>query len=240
MDEGYAKNGSRKLEQEVCSRRSENCAEIVSYPPDPLEHMGDKRKQYIQAAVAICAELGKGKAFGVADTGSMYPLLDHTCRIYMTYTSLDDIDIGDIVVFHTHSGHLVAHRVLQKCEREGKSLMLQRGDWGIGLPSAIWAHQVVGRVVLVDQSNGGTLDLTTRRARTLYGVFARICLFTYGLPVVRRSILHNIWRGTEARLEGPGNRAKHWLAKGITYTESKFRYGMSWMIMELLGRERKP
>jgi hypothetical protein len=196
--------------------------------------MEDRQKRYVQTAVAIYAELGKKKALRVADTGSMYPLLDHTCRIHMAYTSVDNIDIGDIIVFYTHSGHLVAHRVLQKHTEEGKGMIYQKGDSGIGLPNAIWPHRIVGKIVSVHRPNGSMLDLTTEKATTLYRTFARACTFAYRLPVVRRSILHSLRRRKGDSWVGIWNRAKYQFAEAVTHIDLRFRYHVSWIIMKLL------
>jgi signal peptidase I len=105
---------------------------------------------------------------------SMHPLVRDGDILVVRPAELDEIKVGDVVLYRAPDAGIVAHRVVQKQTRGGRALLVVRGDaTGTPDPQVLWS-QVLGRVASIER-RGRTIvaeSWTSRHAAPFYrGLF---------------------------------------------------------------------
>lgn len=104
----------------------------------------------------------KGKGWLPVLTDSMVPMIRPGDQVLISFTGVEQINFGDILLFK-RNGELIVHRVLRKWQREEGVYFLEQGDtrYTFGLVSA---KNAIGRVDLVKRGNK-IMDLTSPLSR---------------------------------------------------------------------------
>ncbi|NVM20309.1 MAG: hypothetical protein HWN68_00830 [Desulfobacterales bacterium] len=111
-------------------------------------------------------------------SGSMRPLIDAQDRVLAKHMEADEVEPGDIILFK-NSHVLVTHRVIRILRRNGKTMILQRGDAG-GSASTVAPESVMGKVVAVEK-DGRLLRLDCGWARVVNAFLGFQNCCSYGL-----------------------------------------------------------
>jgi signal peptidase I len=84
---------------------------------------------------------------------SMFPFIrkGNLCR----FTLLDSPKLikGDVVLFHSVSGQLVAHRLSNTKELDGKQVFILKGDTNLGFDQPVKEHQIIGVLAYVQKGD---------------------------------------------------------------------------------------
>jgi len=104
-----------------------------------------------QTALALSQELPGSRLMTVASTYSMYPTIDWDSIVVIVPTSLDKVQVGDVICFRDtrlDGSHTILHRV-EKIMLKDRRLVtrgdhLERAD-----PHAVQAEALVGKAVYV-------------------------------------------------------------------------------------------
>jgi signal peptidase I len=100
-------------------------------------------------------------------TGSMRPLLNPGDRIHVKRAGAVEIRARDVILFKGENNVFITHRVLKVSEKNGKQMILQRGDAG-GIPSPVPSEWIIGKVIAVEKHgiyspiNKGKLGMLNR------------------------------------------------------------------------------
>ncbi len=97
-------------------------------------------------------------------SGSMRPLIDVGDRVLAKRVGLSDVKARDIVVLRNREV-LVTHRVLKIFEKDGTTVIFQKGDSG-SYASLVAAECVTGKVVAIEK-DGRILRLDRGRIRVV-------------------------------------------------------------------------
>lgn len=65
---------------------------------------------------------------------------------------MDDITPGDIIFYRSEGNTVVVHRVVKKIKKDGKEIIITKGDSASYLDSPISSEQVLGKVVAVKRN----------------------------------------------------------------------------------------
>ncbi len=86
-----------------------------------------------------------------ADGTSMYPLIKkgNICRFVACKTSA--IKKGDVILFQTKNGTLVAHRFLKSNYHLNQVEYLFKGDTNLGMDEPIKDEKIIGKLVLINK-----------------------------------------------------------------------------------------
>jgi len=81
-----------------------------------------------------------------AQGDSMFPLIQRgdVCRFILS--SPDSLEKGDIVLFHTEHGQLIAHRVLHRQMIDGSLHYILKGDSNLGCDVPVKEGQLIGKL----------------------------------------------------------------------------------------------
>ena len=108
-------------------------------------------RSYLTPALEIWKETGR-KIKLMVDGDSMAPLIKAGDWIFLQPTRLDNLNLGDVVVF-LQNENIVVHRLIKRRKIEGKWWLCQKGDNLLG-----WAwipeDTVLGRVESIQGANG--------------------------------------------------------------------------------------
>jgi signal peptidase I len=124
--------------------------------------------------------LGRGAALRVrARGGSMAPFIHDGDVVTIEPVTDRGVLVGDVVLYRTAAGGLVAHRVLRKIMGCGAEALLVRGDATSGPYDQVLPEQVLGKVVSLERDGAVVrLDSWHRRLGAL--------LLTSGVALLRR------------------------------------------------------
>ena len=96
----------------------------------------------------------KGTISLPADGISMFPLIkaNEVCRF--TSFEIDEMNKGDIMLFHSHTGRLIAHRFYQKIRLEGKrELYVFKGDANRWYDEPVPPENLLGKLITIHKGN---------------------------------------------------------------------------------------
>ncbi|MCL6458742.1 MAG: signal peptidase I [Gorillibacterium sp.] len=87
-----------------------------------------------------------------AHGSSMYPLIqeESICRFHPMQK--ENISRGDIILFHSTSGDLIAHRLYAVIHQHHECLYLCKGDTNLGADEPIQAKQILGVLYSIRKS----------------------------------------------------------------------------------------
>lgn len=96
-----------------------------------------------------------------AKGSSMYPIIreGNMCRFRPVETK--KLAIGDIILFCSDSGQLIAHRLLSVIRREDQLLYICKGDTNLGCDAPIRREQMIGVLFSIGKSSK-ELQMTNR------------------------------------------------------------------------------
>jgi signal peptidase I len=86
---------------------------------------------------------------------SMLPLIRSGTIIQVEPVKVQDLQVGDVVVYHDSADALVAHRLIGKSLFQGKIVLTMKGDaFSRSAAERVAAEQVLGRVTAVEWGRG--------------------------------------------------------------------------------------
>ena len=127
--------------------------------------------------------LKKGHCVRIPTLGrSMFPLISSI--IHIEPATAEEIRIGDIVVYGSEE-NMVAHRLAKKITKEGKEILVVKGDAWLG-SSEVLPENVMGRVIKVEKW-GIQLNLNKGIGKTIDIICRCIAPFTSRLYSIMRN-----------------------------------------------------
>jgi signal peptidase I len=117
-----------------------------------------------------------------ASGNSMYPLIKKgdLCRFITIYPS--HLTRGDIVLYHSLTGQLVAHRLVSTREHDGKRTFILKGDTNLGLDKPVEEPQIIGLLTSIKKGD---------KSIHMNGLFARL----WSSLILTFPILSGVLRG---------------------------------------------
>ena len=84
---------------------------------------------------------------------SMFPLIrqDDLCQFAVCEPAR--LKKGEVVLFYSRTGQLVAHRFYHKKDIEGIPYFVFKGDTNLGFDFPIQANQIVGKLTIIDKQH---------------------------------------------------------------------------------------
>jgi len=98
-----------------------------------------------------------------AEGGSMWPTICLGEAVIVEPITATEVKLTDIVLYRTGRG-LIGHRVVGIASRDGKRVLLTRGDADQGAGEPVVAEQILGRLVAVER-DGRCIALAGRKAK---------------------------------------------------------------------------
>lgn len=81
----------------------------------------------------------------------MLPLIRSGTIIQVEPVKVQDLRVGDVVVYHNYAEALLAHRLIRKSLVQGRIVLITKGDTFSGnATEEVEPEQVLGRVVVVE------------------------------------------------------------------------------------------
>lgn len=84
---------------------------------------------------------------------SMYPYIKQGDKCSFTQFDLTTIEKGDVILFITKTGQLIAHRYVFSQTIGDKNLYICKGDTNLRIDNAIEHEQILGKLVLIKKHN---------------------------------------------------------------------------------------
>jgi signal peptidase I len=79
-----------------------------------------------------------------ASGNSMFPFIQKGDLCRFISVNSDQLTRGDIVLYHSLTGQLVAHRLLSMKKLKGKRLFILKGDTNLGMDQPVEEQQIIG------------------------------------------------------------------------------------------------
>jgi len=139
------------------------------------------------------AILGQGHRLKFQASGhSMSPVILHGAILEVEPRPGTEIRVGEVAFYRNPGGGLVAHRVVRKRFRRGRTIFLIKGDAHSCRSEGVYSTQILGRVVRVEQQ-GCCLKLDRLPEKLLGKTLAYL---SFGPPWLGRIsyLLGNGWR----------------------------------------------
>jgi signal peptidase I len=116
---------------------------------------------------------------------SMYPFIKqgNICRFVSCETK--QLKKGDVILFYSHTGQLIAHRLVSIITKENKLLFLLKGDTNLGFDQLIGREQILGKLVTI-QKQHKTVNPEHQMAR----LWGKIILSYPVIPGILRKYLN--------------------------------------------------
>jgi len=92
---------------------------------------------------------------------SMWPFLNAEERLIIKKTSIEDLRVGDIILYRSDN-QLVCHRLVRKVKEKERYLLYARGDNSFSAPELVRQERLFGRAIGIIK-NGKMLSLTGRK-----------------------------------------------------------------------------
>ncbi|MFQ5574902.1 MAG: signal peptidase I [Terriglobia bacterium] len=140
--------------------------------------------------------------------GSMYPIIRNGEIIEVASAVVQEIRLGDVLLFRTNGGRMVAHRVVSAHGRKARRQFLTKGDILPRLDPPVLADQVVGRVVGIERC-GRWIDPNT--------LIRRVQGLTISAAAVAAGRVLEAGRAAEQLARGLGLRGITWLQGARSY-----------------------
>jgi signal peptidase I len=84
---------------------------------------------------------------------SMYPFIQKGDVCRFTLADPSKLIKGDIVLFHSLTGQLIAHRLTNTKEFDGNRLFLLKGDTNLGFDQPIEERQIIGLLTYIQKGD---------------------------------------------------------------------------------------
>ncbi len=132
--------------------------------------------------------LGRGDRIRFrARGGSMFPFIRNGEIVEVESVDVGQIRLGDVMFYHTWSGRIFAHRVIEKRKEEKGIVLVAKGDAVPHPDGLVYPDQVLGRVVMVERS-GRNIRFDKGLHRLVGVLYARASPFSSWIyPVLRRA-----------------------------------------------------
>jgi len=124
----------------------------------------------------------KGKGWFKIISGSMYPLIDINDKVLVKRIFPSEVRLGDIILFK-NDDVLVMHRVIKIEERNGRMMILQKGD-ASNYASMITPEMILGKVKAIEKK-GKILSLDSGRGKVINNFlgFKNTVLYRFDLKI---------------------------------------------------------
>lgn len=105
---------------------------------------------------------------GLLKGTSMWPLLKEGDMVIYKKVTVDQLNTGDLIAFESNKMK-ICHRLVEKRNRKGKIIVVERGDNQSGFSKILESDQICGRVVEVFR--GRKQIAFNKRSMTLFCLF---------------------------------------------------------------------
>jgi hypothetical protein len=98
--------------------------------------------------------LGKGNCLRFqACGGSMHPFIKNGQIIQVRPTKISEINSGDIIFYRNLDDRMIVHRVIKKYRKNGKIVLLTKGDSTSEFDEYVYPENILGKVVAIEKNN---------------------------------------------------------------------------------------
>lgn len=123
----------------------------------------------------------------------MYPFFREKDNLICILITVPEIQVGDIVI-HSRFDALYAHRVTRKYKKNGKIIVITKGDALAYFDIPLKEEDILGKAISIEK-NSGTINLETRTWRIINYIIAIYSLSTgliyQKLCSIKRKLLKN-------------------------------------------------
>jgi hypothetical protein len=91
-----------------------------------------------------------------AHGGSMHPFIKNGDIIEIKPTEASAVRLGDVILYHSAGGRLLAHRVIELGTQRGQVALVTKGDAASGPDQLVHPEQVLGQVVAIERGRRKT------------------------------------------------------------------------------------
>ncbi|WP_318505157.1 signal peptidase I [Bacillus sp. T3] len=88
-----------------------------------------------------------------AEGNSMYPFIQNGNICHFDFIEPKHIKKGDIILFHSEVGKLVAHRFHRMEMKNGHLFYILKGDSNLGYDAPVMEQQIIGRMASIQRNN---------------------------------------------------------------------------------------
>ena len=124
----------------------------------------------------------------------MTPLICHKDRVIAQRTAVDDIHLGDIILYQVSSDRLFIHRNIHKTVDDGQVILFTKADNLLFAEPPITADRILAKITAVEKSFR-TIRLDTKLSRFLNRWLARysyaIHILSFQLRSLKRALFSN-------------------------------------------------
>lgn len=113
----------------------------------------------------VAEELKYGQSLRTNTKGSsMYPFIKKDDMVIVKPIKFEQTRIGDIIVYkRAAEGDFTMHRLIRKRkDKQGRDFLFTKADASIHGDFPVYSPDVYGKVVIIEQKNGRTINLETR------------------------------------------------------------------------------
>jgi signal peptidase I len=126
----------------------------------------DRSRFFLDVATGI---LHRGYGIRLRVEGSsMMPTIRPGEAVIVKPATATNVKLKDIVFYQTERG-VIGHRLVRITNRNGKLVLLARGDADKGASEPVAPAQILGRLVAVER-NGRCIDLAGRKAKVKHSI----------------------------------------------------------------------
>ena len=137
--------------------------------------------------------LSKDSAFYFRAKGrSMLPLIHEGDILFIEPCSLKGLCIGDIVFYQTHTRYPIVHRIINEISRDGKNILLIKGDYTFGKGDEVLFDDVIGKVTKVKRGKL-SINLNKLPGRVVSLLFFGIACFLMSARRIASRLLRRLY-----------------------------------------------
>lgn len=120
--------------------------------------------------------LGRGNSLRFrVHGGSMHPFIKDGDVIEVKPVTISKIRLGDAIFYPTSWGMLRVHRAIKKHKKNGRVILMTKGDVGLNFDPPLQGDNIMGKVIAIEKSNV-TINLNCKSWR-----IANYMIATYSL-----------------------------------------------------------
>jgi signal peptidase I len=120
---------------------------------------------------------------------SMFPYIQQGDLCRFTPCNPAFIRKGDVILFSSDSGQLIAHRFVQKKTIKNKQLFVFKGDTNLGFDQPVEQERILGRLVSIEKQN---IKITSNQVSSR--LWGKIILTIPALSGVLRKLINRKYK----------------------------------------------
>ena len=123
----------------------------------------------------------------------MHPFIKNGQIIQVKLTKISEIDSGDIIFYRSLDNRMIIHRVIKKQSRNGKIVLLTKGDSASQFDEYVYSEKIFGKVVAIEKNNK-TIRVDRGLLRIINIFWAKLSPFSKWIYFLPRKIKRGIYK----------------------------------------------